>query len=1254
MVNLDADMFGGLGQLFANAEAEGNMGLRALGERQARLCLRLVKFDAASTIQQIAGLLTAPENHAATLRLEALIHLAAIHCRGRRTPTLAHLREWINDIMVADPLARGEDPVEDVFVSLVPSRNGGIRIFEGVWEDSGRFLHDAVAALMLMRPEPWIATTLRQVEGLLTLSEAVADRVDAARYTMSTGQPRGLSTISTRTVARASEAVRFALADVLALGTLGGDLVPFVFDPETAGGLLDETLGHTALERRPLLRDGTDWIVALPTAISAAARRHILEAAAAAGAGPAFDEALVKAQRRELVSIGFPGWRLRPVGPPIPLGPGVEAYAAEFDLGGTALVVLISDTLEAVLETGLQGMAHFPAGLETSIEAIEQARAAEPGYRRGLTVLVRGGLGRGLALGLGEAPAYWSRAVVNLGDALMLGFDHDFSAQRAWKIEHQQSDLRSRGFEVVNMNGFLNLYGFRSQLQFAPTPANAAPPTLIMVAADYIASVRQRLRQTLDYHLLLGPERRTWIEVQRRATDAFFKEATDLPIYVAPVELIRDRRLLACTETVRRPWWIDIDGNIESDVGGPFVHRIFDALQNWLVRLAPLLEADLDTLPEGPVWLRFSFPDIEDWTEDAALADTPLERPDWRVDEACVRITLSNAVLRGFSEPTNIAERWLCAAVAAGTAHLADTVRDQAWADGVAAAVVRGDDARFVHVIPTTDVTQMLQAAIPLPQLRFAADEDLGWARLGLAGFAGRNQIGPVPAADIVPLLHAAVLTLWERIRARLETLDRRSLVLAAVRNHEAIDKDRAEWKHTAAALLAIYDDQADVVRAHNDLENRRAMAGMASRALAEMAICTSPTTGGTPCGQIDLDLLIADVVIMLECAGQCDAHHYGLSEGPVVVAGNGAFEFDLGFLQALHLPYLYAQGERAFRDAADDYADAFERRAGDDATPAPAIDPEFEAAVLAEFGIGLEDLVALEWEMAEAAITSGSPFLSLRKSDLLARVSEGDRATRVDRDRFYQSLVLRPRPVWNEDKPQGALAKDWHPWRMNRKLSLMRRPMIQIDEGDDPEVLVFPALLARTVRRAFQLIDARLPSTMFDTRAVDRWLGKVVDERGHAFNIRVRDALRGLGYQAEADVLMTRLGGDKALGDVDVLVWRPGASEVWAIECKRLLIDRTVGEIGERLADYTTPGKRNGRRTLIQKHLDRLDHLRAHPDGLARFVDLSAAEMVLRAALVTDALVPMQFTGRMLDLVDRVCDFRSLADAFAIAPAGD
>lgn len=439
-------------------------------------------------------------------------------------------------------------------------------------------------------------------------------------------------------------------------------------------------------------------------------------------------------------------------------------------------------------------------------------------------------------------------------------------------------------------------------------------------------------------------------------------------------------------------------------------------------------------------------------------------------------------------------------------------------------------------------------------------------------------------------------------------------------------------------------------MRVHNERDSRRAAAGIASRAVAEMAICTCPTKGAPPCTDIDFDLLMADLVTMLDCAGQCDAHHYGLATGPLRVAANGSFEFDLGFLEQLHLPYLHAHGERAFRDAAEDYAEPFRApQAPRDKDDGPEIAPEFAAAIQAEFGMCLEDLVGVTFGMTEAALRAGASYLSLRRSEVLACFAGSERVEAVDAERAFRALVLRPRPRWDEDKPEGALARDWQPWRMDRKLSLTRRPLIQLEDGQDPEVLVFPALMDRVVRRMLQLADGRLPAEMFDTRAVERWIGGVVDQRGHAFNRRVAEALRDLGLGAEPDVRLTRLGGGKALGDVDVLAWSRETGEIWATECKRLLLDRTVGEIGERLADYTTPGVRNGKRTPIQRHLDRLAFLRLHRAELARFAGIEEHRLVLKSALITDALVPMQFTSRMTQLVDRICDFRSLSKTFQL-----
>jgi hypothetical protein len=46
----------------------------------------------------------------------------------------------------------------------------------------------------------------------------------------------------------------------------------------------------------------------------------------------------------------------------------------------------------------------------------------------------------------------------------------------------------------------------------------------------------------------------------------------------------------------------------------------------------------------------------------------------------------------------------------------------------------------------------------------------------------------------------------------------------------------------------------------------------------------------------------------------------------------------------------------------------------------------------------------------------------------------------------------------------------------------------------------------------------------------------------------------------------------------------------------------------------------------------------------------LAGEKLLIRSALVTDSIVPMQFTTRMLDLVDRAGDFRTLAKVFKTA----
>lgn len=696
-------------------------------------------------------------------------------------------------------------------------------------------------------------------------------------------------------------------------------------------------------------------------------------------------------------------------------------------------------------------------------------------------------------------------------------------------------------------------------------------------------------------------------------------------------------------ETDQRPWWIDQEF-------GPIGTRaltlnIWDAAQKWLLRLAPFLERELTTLPAGPVAIELWFSELKDLAQLGPVAADRIARPAVTVTNGVIRVDSKNAALCGYVHETNIAERYLIAAIALGAGQLAGSPRSVDWADELSLRIAGNADARFAHAIPAGDPVQMIQAGLRLPKPLYQSDEDRAWSDLGLATLAGATRFGIIEQSEVRPLLHQAVLKLWERIRPRLETIDRRSLVVKALVNHEAIDRDRAEWSQTAAALLALHQDQEDVLSTHNQQEGKRASAGVASRALAEMALCTCPIEGGRACTELDFDQLLAEVCAMIDCATQSDAYHYGLATGPLRVTPSGCFLFDTGFYEELHKPYTHAHGDQAFRDAAAGYADSFDTSETDAAKPAaPELDSDLLTGVRAEFGMGLVELIELSHGVAEIALGNREMLVSMAQTefrDLLAGLG-----TDVDVDRAYASLTLRPRPQWNDPNPEGARRRDWEPWRMNRKLSLTRRPIIQLSDGEDPEILISAVLLSRIVRRYFEVIDGRLGAELFDTKEIRKWIGKIVDERGHAFNHSVAARLTELGFKALPDQLMTQFQGKKELGDVDVLAWS-GEGDVWIIECKRLLLDRTVGEVGERLADYTIPGMRNGKRTPIQKHLDRVSYFASNPGCLTKLTGVDPARIHLRSALVTSGIVPMQFAKAMSQLVDLATDYRSIEAAW-------
>jgi antirestriction protein ArdC len=108
----------------------------------------LRRYDRISVVTLIAGLLTVPEFHRFTLRLEILAHLATRDCSGKKKPSLCVVEHWLNRLLPKTGGTVLEDPPRDVFVGNVMSPFGNHLILQGLWSENDLWLQDLVDALL--------------------------------------------------------------------------------------------------------------------------------------------------------------------------------------------------------------------------------------------------------------------------------------------------------------------------------------------------------------------------------------------------------------------------------------------------------------------------------------------------------------------------------------------------------------------------------------------------------------------------------------------------------------------------------------------------------------------------------------------------------------------------------------------------------------------------------------------------------------------------------------------------------------------------------------------------------------------------------------------------------------------------------------------------------------------------------------------------------------------------------------------------
>jgi hypothetical protein len=1142
---------------------------------------------------------------------------------------------------VDSPLVVMEDPVEDAFIGNIATSFGNFRIFRGI-EESGDFWTG-----QLLRPleEPNVPELLKpiikHVRALLTISDAVAERLKLKRYTFGSGKLRErLEIPQWRELIASAQAVIFSPADIKQLAITNDDLSPFILTKENQSRLLNQVTGQSDLERFPIIQFGESLVLAAPHAITLSVRRFIIEQLEKTGVLGFLNMFLHTRQAEEWFSILRRPLHFEPVNIVLPKPPSdfliIHQAVTVFDEGKYAHLVFLDGNVRGQLidshETDRISEQRQEA-LENHLHSCAEILKQQPHYNGGMTLITRGGVGRGLVLEFKKLPDNWEIVFESLPAWHTLAGSGDASALRLWRMLQQQNWAKVHGLTIQNFNGLLNLfacwrnYGWRFFVRDIPL---ANPNKLLALDMNFLTSIRKKVLQAHDEHSCRAHNSTGWTRVQRKNP----KANKPTPIYFAS-DAGNDGVLLGSIETATRIWWIASKTNHANREQRDVIFRLWDCLLNWMASAAAVFEKSIPNLPSESIWIEIDVVDVQKWADDGDFEKMNSELPQIKTDtkERKVVISVPAGFKKEFHVPENRGERILLNCLISALVELAGTSLTESSRVELISAIFPNHDARFFHVVKTENWARMLGGTRKSPD--FIPEEDCIQSLIGLA-----EEIGNIPPNGKVQgenecgkYLEKAVDKLWERVEKNLNEFNRHSVILKCFSALVELEKDAEHRKMGARSHLALNLDEKE----DEERRMKREEAEVANRILIETAMYASQQTGGRILPKAEHLELLAHLRNLILTANHRDAISEGFISPPEVhVFPNGELDVNDHFYKSVMAPYVQALFAKQFRSSAQNYEKWFSDHKESSDSDADEILDRLEQPFHQEFGVTISQFVMIPQYFGRFALENQKLVLEFDEPGIRSFLKEVCNLDEKSADLYLARFSLPPRRAWDQDL-QGFEKNDVWPWKLRRRLSLLMRPLVLMSAKPEKRWLVYPPLLA--MNRLYVLngvSEAAFPRHHFQSEAMLTFLDGQVNRQGHEFEHEVANHLEQLGFHTRRNIFMTALGASASSGvsgDVDVLAWKHNSSNVLVIECKHLRMAASVRDVVDRLDEF-----RGERDDKLGKHLRRLNWLKSNPAAVSALSGIPVTAIQFRGLLVTNDLVPMKFfSGSLISQQDVV-----------------
>jgi hypothetical protein len=1144
----------------------------------------LASFDGPSLAAAAAALQLMPDNAPHLLRLQRLAAAGAAlaHVTPAQGVTPTKLRSLLRrqDFGGQEVLSQ-EDPYDEVLVQGLTFYGGSYLVSPGMAEGLVTATEDLLRAIFSSRalPQEFQEKVYIAARTALTISDRIYRRVGLTRGTKASKyRTAPLVVPSAARLAELVSAVTFTPAQLQAILPEEAQMLlreEFVIAPAQLDRPCENDWLDDRLFIRPCLLSGDSLVVALPNDLLTALKHRIVvlssEFNCVADLASAFQgiirdkvvRALLRADASAVQRVERDRMMIR--------------ERLQFDTTKEIHLVVATDELTDLDLSSPWGTRDTEPLLDRLTTTFDDYRSAvvDESVEGVLHLVITDGIGRSAFFGVGDVDSRDAVLILTSSDLELILELEDYDPLALWYFTRALKNLHDSA-QVMSF-GTLDEYAIYRDHEHSFYLSDDPRPTFVNFVAGSGADVREEYFSRVDRHGVRFPPTSTMQEVRRRyggepapifvtepgaRNPAYVLELPSLHVWVRFSEVGEDSfAVIAAWLTEATAYWLWQIDLADSRLLKEASRASFLMVELSVPDEVAWLAADVEPGEEGPV----------------ASAET---------DQAGLQVQFMPPFRDLLRIDDNVSERGLVTVL---VEELWRTIQRRPGAgftvdvESLVEQIAPLGRKRMLHAVPASSDPLLYNAGLPDSRM---VQEQVTAQILDAAGVWLHSgplalSTGPIADTERGRIVNSVVGHYFEELRARVRELSGAGLLEYLCRADEALlhaDNSRVRMLPFRAACFGPDSVAAQEVE---KAIRESATANTASRFLIEY-VAASPPGGSRTITLERYDYLLSLAAEIISRGTLSDAVRYELSNPRVSVLASGRLGVDRDdpYYRGVST-FSSSRAESIVREATGHVHDSRPRRSAS----ASLLGEDLDTASRAEYGFTFDMLRDFAGAACDLALDAPGGVLTIQREVLIAALVKPEWPDDLP-SKLVSQLSLAPRPEF-------LTGPDVYPWRYNRDLSYVRRPLLLRPSDDGSEVVL---ALRRTYMSPMTWFDAvRSGRLKAVSPEMKRFIGDARRRLTESFEEDVADALQAPDLNVRRRV--KKIGGlrlqdsqRRDLGDIDVLVIAPARRMIVAVEAKDFEVARTPAELSHEVGKLV-----GNQKSAEQMHIRRVDWLKSH-----------------------------------------------------------